>query len=151
MKSYFLELFQYNDWANEQLISVMEKYEQFPERCLQLFSHIISVQDVWFERINENHDWNIDIWDLYSIQECKVLSGQSSVNWLKFIRNTKEKDFDKLIKYKSTKGNNYESPVFEICAHVINHSTYHRGQVNQLLAQNGIEVPGTDFIFYTRI
>ncbi len=151
MKNYFISMFQYNDWANEQILNSFKFLEPIPEKCLLLFSHIIAAQDVWCERLAGSHDWNIQIWDVYSYQECTLLSSQSTQEWLKLVRKLKQKDFDKLIKYKNSKGNSSETPVRDILAHVINHSTYHRAQISQLLKQNNVEPPITDFIFYSRI
>jgi uncharacterized damage-inducible protein DinB len=151
VKSYFFEMFQYNDWANEQIFNAFKFTGPVPEKCLLLLSHILASQDAWYERITGNHNWNIQLWDVYTLQECVILSSQSTQNWLKLVRKLKEKDFDNLIAYKNTKGNDYESAVRDILAHVINHSTYHRAQINQLLKGNGISPALTDFIFYTRL
>jgi uncharacterized damage-inducible protein DinB len=32
--------------------------------------------------------------------------------------------------------------------HVVNHSTYHRGQVVTMLKQLGVQVPSTDLLLY---
>ena len=147
IRNYFIELFQYNDWANEQIYNALNAAGKYPDRCILLLSHIIASQDVWYERIAGNHDWNIQIWDVYNLQECSLLSKQSTQQWLKLIRNTKEKDFNRLVKYKNSKGKKFETPVRDIMAHLVNHSTYHRGQINQLLTQNGVKIPSMDFIF----
>ena len=34
--------------------------------------------------------------------------------------------------------------------HVVNHSSYHRGQMALLLGQEGKSPPATDYIFYLR-
>lgn len=151
MKTYFIELFQYNDWANERLIEYLRTIEQPPERCLKLISHIVSAQDIWLERIAGTHDWNIQVWDLYSLQECAVLSTQSSLNWLKLIRKLRDKDYDKLITYKTANGNSYETPIRQIVTHVSQHASYHRGQINQLLRQNNIPPVEIDYIYYTKL
>ncbi|MBU1096804.1 MAG: damage-inducible protein DinB [Ignavibacteriae bacterium HGW-Ignavibacteriae-2] len=151
MKTYFIELFQYNDWANEQLIEHIRFLEQPPERCLRLISHILSAQDMWMERIAGTHDWNIQIWDLYTIQECSLLSVQSSQQWFKLIRKLKDKDYDKLIVYKNLNGNACETPIRQIITHVAQHSTYHRGQINLLLKQNNIPPVELDYIYYSRL
>lgn len=151
MKKRFIELFHYNDWANEQIINALQSMQEIPDKALQIVSHILASQDVWFERIQGTHDWNISFWDTYSIAECMVLSKQSTQNWLRLFRNIKEKDFDKIITYKNSKGNKYETSLIQIITHVINHSTYHRGQINILLRQHNIEPVPTDYIFYTRI
>jgi uncharacterized damage-inducible protein DinB len=151
MKRFFIEYFQYNDWANEQIINALKSTQSLPPKCLQLISHIISSQDVWLERIAGNHDWNIELWDSYSLIECSLLSEQSSQKWMNLIRKSREKDFDNIVSYKNTKGNSYETLMREIVAHVLNHSSYHRGQINQLLVDNRLNPAPVDYIFYSRI
>ncbi len=151
MKKYFIEYLQYNDWANEQVIASLKGIESPPESCVHLVSHIIAAQDIWLERIVGNYNWNIELWETYSLIECSLLSLQSTRKWMNFIRQCKSSDFENLIKYKNTKGNSYETPVREIISHVLNHSSYHRGQTNQLLIEKGLAPAITDYIFYTRI
>ena len=47
-------------------------------------------------------------------------------------------------------GKQYESPVWQIVLHVVNHATLHRGQVVAMLRQLGMTPPGTDLIYYYR-
>jgi uncharacterized damage-inducible protein DinB len=37
-----------------------------------------------------------------------------------------------------------------VLRHVVNHSTYHRGQVAAKLKRLGIDQPATDFVFWAR-
>ena len=39
-------------------------------------------------------------------------------------------------------------PPWAVLRHIVNHSTYHRGQVASKLKRFGIEQPATDFIFW---
>ena len=39
-------------------------------------------------------------------------------------------------------------PAWALLRHIVNHSTYHRGQVASKLKQFGIEQPNTDFFFW---
>ena len=60
------------------------------------------------------------------------------------------KDFSEKIAYTNSSGQNYANTVQEILFHIINHSTYHRGQIMSLLKNNGVEPITTDYIFYKR-
>lgn len=151
MKKRFIEQFTYNNWANEQVINALKSYPEFPPKCVDLMSHIIAAQDVWYDRIKGSSGWNIDVWEKYTIQELALLSQQSTDGWLKLIRNTKKNDFDKLISYKNSKGTEFETAMQEIIDHVLLHSAYHRGQINLLLRENGLEPVATDLIFFTRL
>jgi uncharacterized damage-inducible protein DinB len=41
-------------------------------------------------------------------------------------------------------------PRWTVLRHVVNHSTYHRGQVASKLKRFGIEQPGTDFVLWAK-
>jgi uncharacterized damage-inducible protein DinB len=41
--------------------------------------------------------------------------------------------------------------VEQIMIHLVNHSSYHRGQIAMLLRQNGFEPVNTDYITYDRV
>ena len=54
------------------------------------------------------------------------------------------------IHYKSYDGMAFTSSLEEIVKHVVNHGTYHRGQVAALLRMLGGEAVGTDLISFYR-
>ena len=53
-----------------------------------------------------------------------------------------------VVEYKNTKGETWRYPLWQQLHHVVNHSTYHRGQVTTMLRQLGAEPLGTDFLVY---
>ncbi len=50
--------------------------------------------------------------------------------------------------YINLKGQRYSYPLWQQLVHVVNHSSYHRGQVTTLLRQLGDEAVSTDFLVY---
>lgn len=150
MKKYFLDLFEYNNWANDKLIlKFQEINKEFKElNPLQILSHIISVQEYWFERIKGKKSYNIFLWDEFSIQELGVLSLNSHQDWIKFINKLKEEDFTKTIICKDPAGKKLKRSFQDVFQHVVNHSSYHRGQINQAFRENKIEPVILDFIYY---
>ena len=51
--------------------------------------------------------------------------------------------------YRSTSGGEYDLPVWQVIMHVVNHGTYHRGQIVTMLRQLGKPVPSLDLhVFY---
>jgi uncharacterized damage-inducible protein DinB len=47
-------------------------------------------------------------------------------------------------------GEPFTSSLGQMLRHVVNHSTYHRGQVTTMLRQLGVPAPATDLILYYR-
>lgn len=58
--------------------------------------------------------------------------------------------WDRVASYHDIKGNPYQTPVRQIILHLVNHNSFHRGQVVSLLRQAGHAPPGTDLIAYYR-
>jgi uncharacterized damage-inducible protein DinB len=53
-----------------------------------------------------------------------------------------------VVEYKNLKGETWRYPLWQQLHHVVNHSTYHRGQVTTMLRQLGAEPLATDFLVY---
>ena len=150
MKKYFLDLFEYNNWANDKIILKLQTLDyEFKELSpFNILSHIISAQDTWLERVKGKTSHNIYLWEVFSIQEMEILSMTSYKEWKKFISRMNEKSFDDLCTYKNSKGKEHSKSYQDIFQHIVNHSSYHRGQINQILRMNDIEPVITDFIYY---
>ncbi|MGN6802128.1 MAG: DinB family protein [Ginsengibacter sp.] len=59
-------------------------------------------------------------------------------------------DFDNTIHYANTKGEAFNNSVRDILFHIINHSTYHRGQIAASFRVQGLEPLVSDYVFYKR-
>ena len=55
-----------------------------------------------------------------------------------------------LLAYKNLKGETFESPLWQVVLHVVNHGTHHRGQVAGFLRSMGHTPPPLDLIAYYR-
>ena len=54
------------------------------------------------------------------------------------------------LSYRDLKGNPHSEPLFEQMLHLVNHSSYHRGQVVTMMRQVGVPPTGTDLIAFYR-
>jgi uncharacterized damage-inducible protein DinB len=150
MKKYFLDLFEYNNWANDKvIIRLQEIANEFNDsNPTNILSHIISSQDQWLEKVKGKSTYNIYLWEEYSIQEIEILSSNSTKGWLKFLTKFNEAKFQLPCKYIGLNGENKENLYKDIFQNVINHSNYHRGQINHILKMNKIDPVIIDFINY---
>lgn len=57
-------------------------------------------------------------------------------------------DPNRVMHFHNVKGEAYSKTVFHIVSHVVNHGTYHRGQIAAMLRQTGHVPPSTDLIYY---
>jgi uncharacterized damage-inducible protein DinB len=65
-----------------------------------------------------------------------------------FIASLTEDQLVTRIAYENLQGQRWEYALVHMIQHVVNHSSYHRGQVVTLLRQLGRTPPGTDFLVY---
>jgi uncharacterized damage-inducible protein DinB len=61
-----------------------------------------------------------------------------------------EHDTQRIVTYKDLKGNEYSQPLWQMMQHLVNHSTYHRGQVVTMLRQLGAKPIGMDLVVFYR-
>ena len=52
------------------------------------------------------------------------------------------------ITWTTTEGTTYTRPLWEPVVHLVNHTSYHRGQVVSMLRQMGYAPPKTDLVYY---
>lgn len=145
MKAFFKELFEYNNHYNEKIISVMtENPDNVSERCVKLLSHILNVQQIWNSRIQPGQ-LAYERFEVHQIQDAYDINKK---NFEQSMRILDEYELDRVIQYSTSKGQIFNNSVRDILFHVINHSTYHRGQIATEFRQNGLEPLLTDYIYY---
>lgn len=150
MKKHFIDLLKYNDWANQRVLITLEEHEINDEEILKLYSHVLSAQIVWLNRIIDIPTSPFPLWEVYNLRELRSMTEESARNWMNYMETHRFETFEEMIFYKNTKGKKFENTIREIISHVINHSTYHRGQIAAKISVKGLEAPVTDYIAYAR-
>ena len=146
MKDFFLELFLYNHLVNDKIIEVMLSADKVPLRATQLTSHILLVHESWNNRmlgkVGLNEFWKeIPLNEMHSIN-LSLLEATKNI-----ISNN---DLNDIVSYKNTKGIEFTNTFKDVLFHVVNHNTYHKGQINVHFRNAGIEPVIADYIFYKR-
>ena len=150
VKEHFIHMFKYNDWATRQTAESIIGLKKKNKKSQELLSHIITAQKIWLNRILKR-DIIIDPWQKINPDEWIEQNTTVTSEWINLIEGFQEKDFDAHVEYKNTAGEKHTNTVKDIITHVINHSTYHRAQIAQLIRQSGGEPAKTDYIVYQRL
>ncbi len=147
MNDFFKDLFQYNRDCNQRLAERIVLHEaSVSDKTLQLFSHVLNAHHIWNSRIMKRKK-AYDRMQVHSPQDFKQIDLDNHLTTLSIIDSGILPDE---LHYVNTKGEQAIHNVRDILYHVVNHSTYHRGQIASDLKQNGIEPVVTDFIFYKK-
>lgn len=151
----------YSLWANERIghllmaqddsVLNLEQKSSFASITKTLF-HIWDAETIWLTRLKGDtiSDWPSKS---FSGSKAEMLNGfiENSTELLNFTKQKGEAFLQQKIVYKSMKGDPFESSVEEILFHVVNHGTYHRGQIITMLRSAGItQVVNTDMINWFR-
>lgn len=149
MKEFFLKWYQYNAWANRRVIRCLEQQNVIDEKILSVFGHLMAANFIWLNRIKDLPKSKYELWGKYDLKELKRMVVEADELWISFIQENE--NFDRQMKYHNYVGDYFENNVQQIMIHLVNHGTYHRGQVAMLLRQQGFEPVNTDFITYDRV
>ena len=160
-KNYFLELAGYNTWANNIVHSWVDKIndQQWEQPLVSSFEniaatalHIAGAETIWLDRLN---NVQLPVW-LPAVfkgnkKEVMDLWKKASENLKTFIEQFDETKMENNVTFKRINGEVFEMPYYQVFGHVINHSSYHRGQLVTLLRQVGFtDVSSTDLTAFYR-
>ena len=156
--AYFQELFDYNDWANDRTLDVVAPvaFEQLKRELGNSFgslhdtlAHIAGAEWIWLERWLGRSPAKLpcgsDFVGLNSIIEMLAKVRSDRRHWLGSVSTD---DLAQSASYCNLRGQTCAYPLWQQLTHVVNHSTYHRGQVITLLRQLGNTVASTDFLVF---
>jgi len=146
MNEKLIDLFEYTHHFNKQMIQyISENRSAVDGKTISLINHTLNAQQIWNSRILGEKTF--EVWQISPFENLDEINDR---NHAKSIEILNHYDLDKRIEYQNSKGTTFENSIFEMLFHAINHSTYHRGQINSLLKQNGLTPILTDYIFYKR-
>ena len=150
MVNHYRRLFDYDRAATARVIESLRAAPKAPERALERMGHIVAASEIWLSRVDREAappDELFPRWGLNQIAERAEAVGHA---WSDHIGGYTDTRLHQPIRYTSTEGVVYESRLHEILTHVVNHATYHRGQIAVDLRAAGLSAPSTDFIALTR-
>ena len=157
----FLELFDYNAWANR---TIFDAVAQLPAdqyfRDLKssyggihgTLAHIVWAEQLWLHRwLGRPNPAVPQGTDLRSLAEVRARWEEVEAERGRFVAGFSEARLDDTRLVKPSSGGEYVHSFRQMFRHFINHSSYHRGQIVTFLRQLGARPPSTDLILYYRM
>jgi len=140
------DLMEYNHHANQQFIELFTERGFREEEAIRLFSHLINAHHTWLARIQSKPPM-FDIWEIHLVNSFAQVDKNNHQSTFKLLA---EQNPDQMVEYNNSSGKRFRNSLQEIFTHIVNHSTYHRGQLARICRQTGYNPPATDYIFYKR-
>jgi len=154
------QLYAYNAWADQKTIAGCESLtnEQFLQQVGGSFgsvrntlAHIMDVEWLYLERWHGRSPSAFPKAENYanlSDMKKRWATIDSSMN--EFLRGLTPETLARDTEFRNIKGNLYRHPLWQVMQHVVNHGTYHRGQVTTLLRQLGATPQASDLLAFYR-
>jgi|SRR5438067_62002 len=153
-----LELFAFNRWANELTLDAAatltpEQYARplggsFPSLRATL-QHMMGAEISWLARFHGEVGGRFP--DLSVYDDVPKLRAQWDDVWAdqqRYLATLTEESLRGPLPFRFRDGTEGTQPLVEALRHVVNHASYHRGQVVMLIRQLGGIPAGTDYITY---
>jgi uncharacterized damage-inducible protein DinB len=155
------KLIAFHYWARNRMFEALDALspEQFTREVGGSFGsirntviHTMSAEIVWLARWKGETPTAMVAPDNYSdVASVRRAWMDQEANLRAFFEIQDEAGIQKVIAYKTLAGVASESVLWQMLQHVVNHASYHRGQVTTLLRQLGATPPkSTDLIAFYR-
>ena len=153
-------LYDYNAWANRRQLEATANVttEEFLRPMGSSFgslrdtlAHIYGAEWVWLERFQGRSPGALpDVTQFQDLPSLREKWLEHEARLLAFVGNLTQADLDRVMEYKTLKFGVYRNPLWQSMQHVVNHGSYHRGQVTTLLRQLNAQPILTDLMHFYR-
>jgi uncharacterized damage-inducible protein DinB len=150
MKAHFIKMINYDQYANRLLLKSILEMNAL-EKPVQLMAHLLAAQQIWLARCKGLPAIGGALWPDWKAETFEQTILKNHQNWIEFLNQLNADDFNRVIHYQNSKGEDFQNQLSDVLAHLINHGTHHRAQIGQHLKLAGLkQLPLTDYIFYVR-
>ncbi|HUP46917.1 MAG TPA: DinB family protein [Thermoanaerobaculia bacterium] len=153
-------LYDYNQWAHSRMFAVIRELsdEQYTRvltssypTIRETLTHIVFAEWLWLQRWKGNSPTEQPAWcsepDAETLEKNQARGAEER---RKLLDALDDAALEKPIAYRNMKGDPFTNRLADILIHVVNHASYHRGQLTTMLRQAGATPPSTDLIVYRR-
>jgi uncharacterized damage-inducible protein DinB len=159
-RDYFVELYAYNAWANQRVLAAAAALS--PEQRHQshghswdsvhgVLVHVLSAEWIWLRRwLGESPRHLLNPQDFTPLAKLQAAWADQNDEVQAFVQAQTEASLERVVEYRSTKGEPFQNVLWHLLAHVINHSTHHRGELAAMMAALAAPHPEDDLVFYFR-
>ncbi|HMB70720.1 MAG TPA: DinB family protein [bacterium] len=152
--------FAFNEWANARYVEVLaqiapaalaaERISSFPS-LLATFAHLVGAEWIWLRRwLGDSPSAVPDWFRDPSFEDLRTRLDDLEKERASFVAGLADDDLGRNVDYAMMSGTPRSNPLDVLFLHVVNHSTFHRGQLGTLLRQAEAVPPATDFVMYVR-
>ena len=119
------------------------------ERAVTIYAHIAAAEHVWLARL-EGRTPVHPVWPTLDLEQAAALAVESGAALRAFVAGLDEAGLAREVAYRNSVGHAFVNTVADMLLQVVQHGSYHRGQLAMLARQGGGTPAATDYIVYVR-
>ncbi len=154
-------LFEYNAAANERVLASAARIAPGDlvapaavshGSLLGTLAHVYAAEWVWRMRVEEGRSPAAlpTVADVPALEAVHERLASEDRAWAELLARCSDEDLDRPVRYANTRGTAFETPLWQIALHVVNHGTQFRAEAAVLLTQRGVSPGDLDLIAYLR-
>jgi uncharacterized damage-inducible protein DinB len=150
----------YSAWATNRLFDALESLSaeestrdmKSSHRSIHgTLTHLVGAEKMWLSRMSGTPDKAmITPGDLPAVADVKSTWEQTGFAMAKFLGGMTDKKLQETFTMSTSTGEKFTHTFAQALQHVVDHSSYHRGQVITLMRQMGHTPPNTGMITFFR-
>jgi uncharacterized damage-inducible protein DinB len=151
-------LYRYDSWANELLLDSVASLtpDEFTRdlrnshgSIRDTLTHVVWAEWIWLQRWKGTSPTILfPPVDFPDVEHLRARFREVTAERDAFLRGLAGETLFEPVEYRNLEGETWSHPLWQQLVHVVNHSTYHRGQVVTMLRQLGATPASTDFLVY---
>lgn len=156
MRDDLVALYDYNEWANARVIKMLRGLSEadyvremgggWPS-VRAAFVHMAGATDAWAERFTGKDVLVLPKEsDLPTVEDAAVLLLAAQEKHRVHLKSLAREKLDSPFPWKNLAGEVRSAPLWVIVRHVVNHQTYHRGQISSMVRRLGLAPVSTDMV-----
>jgi uncharacterized damage-inducible protein DinB len=150
MHHHFIKQFEFENWSNGTVLTALGSLKEKDDRAMLLFSHLLSSHSMWLSRVNKT-DFTCTLFQQRTLDECAQLMKENLQGWKNYLADKSVADLEKNIEFMAAWEINptkRKMKIEDALIHIINHSSYHRGQIIANIKGKVDELPLSTYIIY---
>lgn len=157
---YIAQLIDFHYWARDRMLAAVGTLtvEQYERPMGSSFSsvrdtvnHVFQAEWIWFQRWNGVSPSGFKAGETPDVASLTARWTELEGQLRAYVAARNDDALRTVLAYRLMSGKEGASPLWQMIVHVVNHATYHRGQVTTLLRQLGAApAPSTDMITFFR-
>ena len=141
-------LWAHAEWADAFVRDALPGREHAPVAWRE-YLHVLGAEAVWLARL-EGRRPAVPVWPDLDEESGDALRDGILAGYRAYLARLDATEIARIVAYTTSDGRDFRTPAGDILVQVMLHGQYHRGKVNQLLRQDGLEPAPVDWIAYVR-